>query len=230
MVFGMLPFSKPLEPIVARQFNWVWRPDASVSAAEIVCRAELLAAPTYSFGMFRTDREVGHELILDTLNIYVCIPDSNSWDLESRGKSAQSPSTAEIAPSSAKIQARQTRRRNAVTEATYDLLHGLSEFVLVAETGERRIVGVGCLSREGVGRAEFAIIVSDAWQERGVGAALLEHLIDVAQRGNVRRLIGFVLADNAPMLDLCQRLGFDFGPPEDGVIQAALGLEPPGVE
>ncbi len=104
------------------------------------------------------------------------------------------------------------------------------EIALVAETGERQIVGVGRLSSEGVEGAEFAIIVSDAWQDRGVGAALLEHLIDVAQRGNVRRLIGFVLTDNAPMLDLCRRLGFDFGPPEDGVIQAALGLEPPSVE
>jgi acetyltransferase len=102
--------------------------------------------------------------------------------------------------------------------------------VVVAESREGRILGVGRLSLEGAECAEFALIVSDAWQDRGVGAALLEDLIAIARAGNLRRLIGFVLADNASMLDLCRRLGFDFSPPEDGVIQASLDLDPPRVE
>jgi RimJ/RimL family protein N-acetyltransferase len=98
------------------------------------------------------------------------------------------------------------------------------QMVLVAETADREIAGVGGLSRTGEGEAEFALIVADAWQELGIGAALLGRLIGIGRKEGVERIYGSILADNRPMLDVCGRLGFEFGFPEDGVIEASLGL------
>jgi len=54
---------------------------------------------------------------------------------------------------------------------------------------------------------EFAIVVADAWQGRGLGRALLERLIAARERGYAR-MVGSVLAMNATMLSFVKRLGF----------------------
>lgn len=55
---------------------------------------------------------------------------------------------------------------------------------------------------------EFAIVVADAWQRRGVGTLLMEALMDAARRRGLRIMFGEVLASNHRMLDLMRRLGF----------------------
>src|SRR5690606_2838314 len=56
--------------------------------------------------------------------------------------------------------------------------------------------------------AEFAMVVTDAWQRRGLGLRLLERLMDVAFAAGVRELGGITLATNTPMIRLARRLGF----------------------
>jgi acetyltransferase len=56
--------------------------------------------------------------------------------------------------------------------------------------------------------AEFAIVVADAWQGRGVGRLLMQHLIDCAKRRGLSRLEGTVLRANANMRKFCELLGF----------------------
>ena len=56
--------------------------------------------------------------------------------------------------------------------------------------------------------AEFAILVADAWQGRGLGRQLMEALFDAARWRGCRRLYGLVLADNRRMLAFAERLGF----------------------
>jgi acetyltransferase len=58
------------------------------------------------------------------------------------------------------------------------------------------------------GAAEIAVTVADSWQGCGLGRLLLERLMEVAGRNGVRRLTGDVLATNARMIRLAQRLGF----------------------
>ncbi len=71
--------------------------------------------------------------------------------------------------------------------------------------------------------AEFALVVSDAYQRQGLGRHLMQHLIDIAQHG-VQRLVGQVLAENTPMLHLMQSLGFSSSHAvEDQVV--SLGAE-----
>jgi acetyltransferase len=56
--------------------------------------------------------------------------------------------------------------------------------------------------------AEFALVVADAWQGKGLGRALLERLCDAARAAGYRSLSGEILNANHAMLDLARRLGF----------------------
>jgi len=73
--------------------------------------------------------------------------------------------------------------------------------------------------------AEFAIVVADAWQGRGIGSRLLGKLVDVAGRHGVKRLYGDILAMNRPMLELARKLGFRLSRHEDPTLtRAAVDL------
>ena len=58
------------------------------------------------------------------------------------------------------------------------------------------------------GDAEFAIVLSDAWQGRGLGTRLLGSLLVAAKSDGVRRLIGTTMSDNDGMTKLARKLGF----------------------
>ena len=86
------------------------------------------------------------------------------------------------------------------------------DMALIASTtveGVETAIGVARYARlaDGV-TCEFAITIADAWQGRGIGKRLLAMLIDSARAHGVKRLIGEVLATNAPMLKLAFSLGF----------------------
>lgn len=55
---------------------------------------------------------------------------------------------------------------------------------------------------------EFAIVVADAWQHRGVGTLLMSALMDAARERKLKTMFGEVLASNHRMLELMRRLGF----------------------
>ena len=77
--------------------------------------------------------------------------------------------------------------------------------------------------------AEFAIVVADEWQGRGVASQLMQALIACAKRKGLRSLHGVVLRSNQNMLHFVQRLGFvvqeDADDPEQ--VNVSLDLVPP---
>jgi acetyltransferase len=102
------------------------------------------------------------------------------------------------------------------TQVDYD-----RELALVALTG----AGTDAAAFAGVARyianpdrttAEFAIVVGDEWQRRGVGAVLMRGLIVCAKRRGFDRLIGMVLRENERMIEFVRSLGFTIADdPED---------------
>jgi RimJ/RimL family protein N-acetyltransferase len=56
--------------------------------------------------------------------------------------------------------------------------------------------------------AEFAIVIADAWQRRGLGAKLLVRLVEAACAHRLQVLVGFTLTTNVRMLALARQLGF----------------------
>ncbi len=86
------------------------------------------------------------------------------------------------------------------------------ELALIATTlveGKEHQMGVARYVREpSSGDAEFAIVLSDEWQGRGLGTRLLTSLLVAAKSHGVQRLIGMTLSENGRMLALARRLGF----------------------
>lgn len=95
---------------------------------------------------------------------------------------------------------------------------------LVATTSlesDEKFIGVGRYVRlppgsDGVLRAEFALAVSDAWQGRGVGTALLEILAGIASRAGIERFESDIFSNNTSMLDVLAHIGFDVSTDSDG--------------
>jgi len=71
---------------------------------------------------------------------------------------------------------------------------------------------------------EFAITVVDAWEGVGLGGELMRKLIEAARGRGLRRMEGYVLATNQPMLRLAKRLGFDSHPDHDDFSVRVVGL------
>ncbi len=77
------------------------------------------------------------------------------------------------------------------------------------ENGAETEVGVARYITNPDGRScEFAIVVEDTWQRRGLGRLLMRRLIEVAQARGLSTMIGYVIANNAGMQKLCSGLGF----------------------
>jgi acetyltransferase len=82
------------------------------------------------------------------------------------------------------------------------------DLVLIALDGGAIVAVARYVANPERDSAEFAIIVADAWQGRGLGYALMQMLIRQAAKRGLRRLTGNVLIVNAPMLALAATLGF----------------------
>lgn len=89
-------------------------------------------------------------------------------------------------------------------------LDGVDRFAYVAIDPEQpdEIIAVVRFDREpGTDQGEYAAVVEDRWQGRGVGFALTRLLIDAARRRGYRRLYAMVLPENVRMVKLLRDLG-----------------------
>jgi acetyltransferase len=79
------------------------------------------------------------------------------------------------------------------------------------------LVGFAHYLRNPDGRgAEYALVIGDDWQRRGLGRQLMTALIDAAREQGLEYIDGLVLSTNRPMLALMTSLGFTNDPdPED---------------
>lgn len=88
------------------------------------------------------------------------------------------------------------------------------EMALVVErkdpkTGERSILAIGRLSKlHQTAEAEFAILVSDAWQGHGFGLELLRRLVQIGRDEKLQRIVASILSDNVAMQRVSRKAGF----------------------
>jgi len=76
-----------------------------------------------------------------------------------------------------------------------------------AQSGER-ILGVCRIMRKpGSTRGEIAIVVSDSWQDKGIGMMLLHPSLAAARKLGIKSVWGLVSAENAKVLAIAEKLG-----------------------
>ena len=94
---------------------------------------------------------------------------------------------------------------------------------LVAETadpktGQQEIVAAGRLTRlQNPEEAEFAMLVRDDFQRRGVGTQLLSHLLEFGANEGIQRVVAYMLPENRGMIEISEKLGFAMSREEDMV-------------
>ncbi|MFA9432282.1 GNAT family N-acetyltransferase [Egicoccus sp. AB-alg2] len=103
------------------------------------------------------------------------------------------------------------------------------QFALVATRGRRgneQMIGVARYERDPdrMDSAEFAALVEDAHQGRGVGTALVRELALAAADAGITHLSGDILSDNTRMLNLVRELGLEYRSDRDfgGVVRSDL--------
>ncbi|MEU2662679.1 GNAT family N-acetyltransferase [Micromonospora sp. NPDC007220] len=92
-----------------------------------------------------------------------------------------------------------------------------------------RIVAVGRYERLGpqAPEAEVAFVVEDAYQGRGIGSVLLEHLADAARRNDIANFVAEVLPANGAMLRVFSDFGYQVQRQfADGVVHLSFPIAP----
>jgi acetyltransferase len=96
---------------------------------------------------------------------------------------------------------------------------------IVREGEKRKIIGIGRLVVEpGTRDGEFATLVHDNYQGKGLGYKLMDVLIGIAQDKNMNCIYGIVLSDNEKMLRATKKLGFVPQKLPDGLTKVTLEL------
>ena len=111
-----------------------------------------------------------------------------------------------------------------LTQLDYNREMALAAFPAAGE--DRAGLGVARLAADPDNQsAEFAIALRADAKGRGLGRALMERIIAVAEKRGIGEIWGDVLAGNRPMLALCEKLGFERGRTEDGIVRVRRRLD-----
>ncbi len=107
-------------------------------------------------------------------------------------------------------------------------LDGIHDVALVAVTKDgaaEKIVGVSRYSRHATeNRCECALAVSDDWQHKGLGTALMRHLIEIAKAQGLALMESTEFAENLDMRTLLHELGFHLRSDPDDSSQVIYSL------
>jgi acetyltransferase len=80
----------------------------------------------------------------------------------------------------------------------------------IEEAGERRLIGIGRLmANVDHTEAEYAVLVTDAWQGTGLGSLLTDYCLEICRSWGISRVVAETSPDNARMLHLFRNRGFE---------------------
>jgi acetyltransferase len=104
------------------------------------------------------------------------------------------------------------------------------ELAVVAETeveGKRVLMGVGRLVADPMRKtAEYAVLVGDPWQDKGLGGVLTDYCLKIARDWGVRRIMAVTNTDNPRMIAVFQKRDFVLQPdPGGSVVEVWKNLE-----
>ncbi|MEI8373055.1 MAG: GNAT family N-acetyltransferase [Planctomycetota bacterium] len=112
---------------------------------------------------------------------------------------------------------KQTTHEMATRYCFIDYDRELAIVAEIEEDGQRKLAGVGRLVADAEHEvAEYAVIVGDQWQGRGLGGTLTDYCLEVAKRWGVKRLAAEVSKNNTRMLSTFSDRGFSLNEEQEG--------------
>ncbi len=112
---------------------------------------------------------------------------------------------------------------NPSTDAAY--------VAIIDEGGQPREIGVARFSARPDGHdCEFAVTVSDAWQNKGLGTLLMKRLTEVAMARGIKTMHSSDAADNTRMRQFAEHLGLQHrrDPDDATLVLYSMDLTAPG--
>ncbi len=89
----------------------------------------------------------------------------------------------------------------------------------VEEEGEKKIIGVGRLIADpDVEIMEYAILITDKWQQKDLGFILTEYCMQIAHNRGIKRVLAETTKDNKPMIAVFRKLNFKIRFNEDNTV------------
>ena len=93
------------------------------------------------------------------------------------------------------------------------------------QEGKRKLLGVGRLvadpDHESV---EYAILVGDAWQNKGLGSLLTDYCFEIAGRWGLKRIVAQTTSDNPRMIEVFRKRGFEIKSDGSGLVEVTKKL------
>ena len=123
--------------------------------------------------------------------------------------------------------AREVPPEAAVQLLATDYVNSLALAAMYATPAGEEVVGVSRYARiDATDRAECAVVVTDAWQGRGIGTELMRSLAYAAQARGITRLVGVSLGENRRIAAWAHQCGWPVTtePNSGGLLQVTLDL------
>ena len=96
----------------------------------------------------------------------------------------------------------------------------------LTENGRKRLIAIARLIKCGdTDEAEYAVIVTDAWQQKTLGRMLLETCLDLARHLGIRVVNAETLQENFPMTKVLNHCRFRMNAKERNMLLMSLALE-----
>ena len=111
------------------------------------------------------------------------------------------------------------------TQIDYD--REMALIATIVEDGKEKQIGVArYYTLPDQSSCEFAIVIADDWQARGVARRLMAALVESARAGRHTRMLGTVLTENRRMLKFVESLGFrvESNPDDPQLMEVNLDL------
>ena len=71
---------------------------------------------------------------------------------------------------------------------------------------------------------EYAVLISDAWQNRGLGGVLTDACVEIARGWGLSQMVAQTTTDNARMLALFRKRGYVIEPDDEGLMKVEKAL------
>ena len=101
------------------------------------------------------------------------------------------------------------------------------QIAIVAELKQnsKPIIGAGRVIAEPNGTSgEFAVLVTDQWQLKGLGSMLMDYIIEVAKNMRLKRIFATILPDNIKMIALSKKKGLKIETLDEETVKASLDI------
>ncbi len=121
-------------------------------------------------------------------------------------------------------------RRDVPEPYLTDALRGRDTHLAMIAVAGRQVIALASATSAGTGTWELGVLVEDAWQRHGVGAALLGELVRRARDRGAERLTAQVVPEQATILQALEQVGrCVYGADSDTVTVVVALARQPGV-